>query len=311
MKNSKICVLALFLTILGCATSRAQNLGNLLGGDLGGTVGNLLEGVFSSSNITVADMAGEWHATGPAVCFQSEDFLKKAGGEAMAAGLESKMAPYYEKYGLNNATLTVDQAGNFSLATKLITLKGTITQKAGAQPGVFEFNFTILGKKIAGVTTYVQKTSTSMDVMFDASKLKSLLAAVGSITNISIVQTFSSLLDSYKGLCIGFNFKGTSTNNSGIGGVLNGLIGGGSSSGTPSSGSSSGSSVGNGLGNLLNGLVGGSSNSGNGNTRSETEENKTSTEETNTNTNTNSNNNSNSNNSVGKSLNALKGLLGN
>ena len=249
MKSSKIFVLALFLTIFGATTSRAQGLGNLLGGDLGGTIGNLLEGVFSSSNITIADMAGEWNATGPAVCFQGEGFLKQAGGQAAAAAIETKLAPYYEQYGLNNAKLTIDETGNFTLACKSITLKGTITQAAGAQPGVFDFNFTVLGKKVAGVTTYVQKTSTTMDVMFDATKLKGLISTIANITGISIVKTISGVLDSYDGLCVGFNFKGHSTN-SGLG---------------------TGSGNGLNIGNLLNGFGSGSTKGDNSQNGVETE----------------------------------------
>lgn len=211
MKIAKSVVLAAILTIFGVNAANAQSLGNLLGGDLGNTIGNLIEGVFSSSNITVADMQGEWTSDGPAVCFQGEGFLKKAGGAAAAAAIETKLSPYYAQLGFNNATLTVDADANFTLTLKSIKLKGTITQAAGAEPGVFEFNFTVLGQKIAGVTTYVQKTSKTMDVMFDATKLKKLLSALSSFSGMKTIQAISSILDSYDGLCVGFHMSGGST----------------------------------------------------------------------------------------------------
>lgn len=226
MKISKIVVSALILTIFGTTRANAQGLSDLLGGNLGNTVSNLIEGVFSSSNLTVADLAGEWTATGPAVCFQSNDFLKKAGGIAAASAVESKIAPYYEKYGLNNSTLTVDNQGNFTLvAGKLPKLTGVITE-AGTEKGVFNFNFTILGMKGLSVTAYVQKTSTSMDVMFDASKLTGLITAVSKIANISLLQTASSILQSYDGLCVGFNYKGKSANSTGLGSTLGNILSG-------------------------------------------------------------------------------------
>lgn len=231
MKISKSVALSVILTIFMVNTSKAQNLGDLFGGSgLGDTLGNLIEGVFSSSNITIADMAGEWTANGPAVCFQGEGFLKKAGGAAAAAAIETKLKPYYEQYGLNNSKLNIDQEGNFTLTCKAIRLSGNITRNEKAEPGVFEFNFTALGMKLAGVTTYVQKTSSSMDIMFDATKLKKLLSAVASFTGIQIVQTVSSILDSYDGLAVGSHYTGTSTNNSGstLGNILGGFgIGGG------------------------------------------------------------------------------------
>ena len=229
MKIKKLIFLAAFLTIFGINSSKAQGLGDILGGGLGNTLGNIIEGVFSSSNITIADMEGEWTSTGPAVCFQGEGFLKKAGGIAAAAAVETKLAPYYEQYGLNNATLTVNADGTFTLACKMIKLNGTITQAAGAQPGVFEFNFTALGIKLATVTTYVEKTSRSMDVMFDATKLKKLLTAVSQFSGIKVVQALSSILDSYDGLCVGFHFSGGKTQNDNssngfsLGSILNGL----------------------------------------------------------------------------------------
>lgn len=231
MKIKKFLFLAAFLTIFGINSSKAQGLGDILGGGLGNTLGNIIEGVFSSSNITIADMEGEWTSTGPAVCFQGEGFLKKAGGIAAAAAVETKLAPYYEQYGLNNATLTVNADGTFTLACKMIKLNGTITQAAGAQPGVFEFNFTALGIKLATVTTYVEKTSRTMDVMFDATKLKKLLTAVSQFSGIKVVQTLSSILDSYDGLCVGFHFSGgktqtDSSNGFSLGSILNGLGGG-------------------------------------------------------------------------------------
>lgn len=230
MKIKKFLFLAAFLTIFGINSSKAQGLGDILGGGLGNTLGNIIEGVFSSSNITIADMEGEWTSTGPAVCFQGEGFLKKAGGIAAAAAVETKLAPYYEQYGLNNATLTVNADGTFTLACKMIKLNGTITQAAGAQPGVFEFNFTALGIKLATVTTYVEKTSRTMDVMFDATKLKKLLTAVSQFSGIKVVQALSSILDSYDGLCVGFHFSGgktqtDSSNGFSLGSILNGLGG--------------------------------------------------------------------------------------
>lgn len=229
MKIKKLIFLAAFLTIFGINSSKAQGLGDILGGGLGNTLGNIIEGVFSSSNITIADMEGEWTSTGPAVCFQGEGFLKKAGGIAAAAAVETKLAPYYEQYGLNNATLTVNADGTFTLACKMIKLNGTITQAAGAEPGVFEFNFMALGIKLATVTTYVEKTTRSMDVMFDATKLKKLLTAVSQFSGIKVVQALSSILDSYDGLCVGFHFSGGKTQNDNssngfsLGSILNGL----------------------------------------------------------------------------------------
>ena len=212
--------IALIVAVMACSANmtNAQSLSDILS-KLGGsgsstssssqsstssTIGNLLEGIFSSSNITVADLTGNWTTKGPAVCFQGDNFLKKAGGVAAASALETKLQPYYTKYGLTGASLVINNDATFTLTIKKLKMSGTITE--GSEKGVFVFNFKVVNKiNIGKVNTYVQKTSKTMDVMFDATKLISIVNAVAKVSGISAAQTLSSLLSSYDGLCVGFS----------------------------------------------------------------------------------------------------------
>ncbi|MGM9867310.1 MAG: lipocalin-like domain-containing protein [Lepagella sp.] len=329
MKKVTKRVLVAILTIIGINTTNAQSLSDLFSGDLGGTLGNIIEGVFTSSNIDIADLEGEWTITGPAVSFKSDDFLKNAGGLAAASMIETKIEPYYTKYGLTGAKLVIDTEGNYSLQIKnKYNISGTITRSEGAAQGTFDFNFGLLGKKVTSLTTYVQKTPKTMDIMFDASKFKTIISAIANISGMSLAKTASSLLNQYEGLCIGFKLTGgsTQTNNSGVGGLLNGIMGGsnsGSNSGTStgstgtnsSTSNSSNSSTsnsssttgtsGSGIGGFLNGIFGGS-NSGTSTTGTST----TGTSNSNSNSgNTGNSNTSNSSNSSGSGFDLLKGLL--
>lgn len=256
MKTIKMAIVALGIALLSANAAQAQGLsdifgalGNMIGGNSqsgngqtsgnGGDniLGNLLEGVFSSSNITVRDMAGVWTANGPAVCFQSENFLKQAGGKAAAAVVGKKISPYYNTLGLNGAVITIETDGTFSLKTKMVTLKGDITPVEGKK-GVFSFNFSMLGMRLMAVNTYVEKTSKSMSIMFDATKLVSLLSAISKVVNIQTLSAITKILDSYDGLCVGFrtdktgSVQGETTGSdsglSGLGTLLNGLGLGGS-----------------------------------------------------------------------------------
>lgn len=294
-KLTKSIITAVILAFTGMPVC-AQNLSDILGGlgeALGGngqssqnqtgqnnnggssTLGNILEGVFSSSNITVSDMAGVWTSNGPAVCFQSDNFLKKAGGVAAASMIESKLSPYYNQYGLNGAVMTINTDGTFSMKLKNITLKGNITQTT--EKGVFQFTFTALGSvKLGSIKTYVQKSYNTLSVMFDASKLKNLISGIAKIVNIQIVRTLTSLLDSYEGLCVGFRMErtgnvngqatvnGSSNNsngsNSGLGGLIN-VLGGNqgtdsttnkkTGTGTTNTNKGSSNQSGSGLGTLI------------------------------------------------------------
>lgn len=254
--------------LLASAGAQAQNLSDIFGalGNLGGnssqtttsgngggnTLGNLLEGVFSSSNITVQDLAGVWTSNGPAVCFQSENMLKKAGGIAAAAMVEKELSPYYSKLGLNGTVITIQTDGTFSMKTKMLTLNGTITQSDKGK-GVFDFNFTLLGMKLASVTTYAEKTSKTLNIMFDASKLKNLLSAVSKVVNIKTLSAITKILDMYDGLCVGFRTEKTgtvageqqSTGSSALDALGNILRGGNSNSQNNSTNSGSSSNSGN------------------------------------------------------------------
>lgn len=201
-------------------------------------LGNMLQGVFSKSNLSVYDVCGQWTSQGSAVSFQSENLLKKAGGQAAAGIIENKINPYFEKLGLNNAVLTIEADSTFSLKTKNITLKGSISSNGD---GTFQFKFKAFSAiSLGSVKTYVQKSGDSMDVMFDAKKLMSIVSDVAKVTGISIAKTMASVLDSYDGLCVGFSMKKTgdvqmpegynNSSNSGLGGLLNGVLGGKNSS---------------------------------------------------------------------------------
>lgn len=267
MKYISYIIMSLSL-LFSANLTKAQDIGELLGGLLnsnkssqssngknnaGGIIGNLLEGVFSSSDLTVNDIMGEWTSNGPAVCFQSDNFLKKAGGVAAASMIESKLAPYYQQYGLDGATVTINRDATFSIKLKRLTLKGTVAQVQG-EKGVFEFTFTALGAvKLGSFKAYVQKSFNTMSLMFDATKLKTLASAVTRISGIKLAQTVVGLLDSYEGLCVGFRMERTDDAPSG------------SSDSISNPNDSTEDGVGSIIGDLLNGALNGGNQNQNGN----------------------------------------------
>lgn len=172
-----------------------------------GNVTDIIEGVLSTSNLEVKDLAGVWTSTGSAVAFQSEDLLSQAGGVAMASTLESKINPYFTKYGIVGSVITIQTDGSFSMLLKKTTLKGKIVK---GENNKFILSFEAFGKNNLGnVNLYIQKTSTSMDLMFDASKLKTILASIASLSKKGLGNSLNSLLNSYNGICIGFKMSKT------------------------------------------------------------------------------------------------------
>lgn len=202
----KILTAAVAVAALCTPQAYAWDLKDLLGGDAGNTIGNIIEGVFSKTDLEVKDLAGVWRATGSAVTFKSDNFLQKAGGIAGAAAIETKINPYFEQYGLTGSVMTITASGEMSLKIKNFTLKGNVVK--GAEEGTFEFDFNALGAiKIATLTAYVEKSPSSLNVMFDATKLKQFISVVAKISGMQLAQTLSSVLESYDGACIGFKME--------------------------------------------------------------------------------------------------------
>ena len=202
------------LLIGSIQAASAQSFGDLLKGIAGGgsatdIISNVIEGVFTKTDLTLADLVGEYKSEGPAVTFKSENFLQKAGGIAGAAAIESKLKPYYDKYGLNGMTLTIDSDANFTMKVKGVPLSGTITKND--KDGTFTFNFKAVVVNIGKLTAYIEKSGSNLNLMFDATKLKSLISTITKITGNSLASTVGSILDSYDGACIGFKMVSTSS----------------------------------------------------------------------------------------------------
>lgn len=189
------------LGLLGGVSGGQQNGQQNSQSGVGALIGGILEGVFSKSNIEVSDMAGVWTVDGSAITFKSENFLQKAGGIAAAAAIRQKLDPYYQKYGLTGAVFSIQPNGSCTLKIKNITLNGSFQK---GQDGLFLFNITLLGRTLSSIPTYVQKTATSMDIMFDANKLKDILSLVARISGSKLASTASGLLNQYDGICVGF-----------------------------------------------------------------------------------------------------------
>lgn len=168
----------------------------------------LVEGLISKSNLTEADLVGEYAYSDPAVAFRSTDLLKKAGGAAAAGVLVDKIRPYYEKAGFANMTATFNADNTFSFKLKRITLSGTYALQEGSETGDFLFTFKIGGKlPLGSFPAHVEKVGSKLTVTFDASKLIALVSAVAQATGQSSLKTMSQLLSSYDGLACGFELK--------------------------------------------------------------------------------------------------------
>lgn len=196
-------LLVMAIVALGCNGASAfdwSQLGSALGGN--SSIGNIVNSILSSDSVTVADLAGTWTYSGPAVAFESDNALEKAGGSAISATVESRLTPHYKKAGLEGMKMTFDGKGSMTVTlTNGRTLQGTVKQ--GAKAGQLIFNLSRLGSSYSDMTVHVTK-GTSLSLMLDVSKLQSVVSAVASYSGNSTISSVSSLLSRYKGIYAGF-----------------------------------------------------------------------------------------------------------
>lgn len=170
-------------------------------GNLGGVLGNIISGITGSYTTTQASLVGTWSYYEPAVQFESENLLVKAGGAAAAAKVEQKLVPYYQKVGITPGRLvfTFDNAGNMSYSI------------GGGQavPATYVFDntaktVTITTRMGLSLMAYVTISGNQMSLCFDSSKLLSLMAVLGSNGGGSGIGSVAS---SFEGMKTGFKFN--------------------------------------------------------------------------------------------------------
>ncbi len=208
----------MFLSLTLCHCSAlAWNLKDALRGAVKdsateSSVSTALGNLLSTDRITVRQMEGEWQYSAPAVTFKSDDVLERAGGAAASGAIINKLGPIYNKAGFDKARLTVTADSSFVLKTGKMTFKGTIMSVSDKLSGAnFVFRFSVGGKlKIIDADTYVTKNvAGEMSVMFDVTKLVTLMDVAGKLSGYTTFQSAVKLFKRYDGLCAGFAFKRT------------------------------------------------------------------------------------------------------
>lgn len=203
------------------STSSSSVLGSVLGSALGGSssstsssssstssssgLGSLIGGIIGSfTNQTSANsIVGTWVYSKPAVQFESDNLLAKAGGSVASNTVVNKLEPYYQKVGITSGkfsvTLNSDQTCSYTLGGK--TYSGTYTFNSSKN------TLSIKGSLISLPTAYVSVSGSQMALTFDSSKILSIAQSVGSASSNSTISQISQLSTLYDGMKTGFLFN--------------------------------------------------------------------------------------------------------
>ena len=173
----------------GTATTDA--LGNVIQSVLGGT-----------SKPTKQNIIGTWNYSQPGCAFTSDKLLAQAGGELVASEIKSKLQPTYQTLGINssNTQVVFKEDGTFSAKIAGKSWSGTYTFNESTS----QINMKGL---LLNMNCYAKKNATGIGLLFESSKLLTLLQTMAALSGNSSLQTVGELSKTYDGLRLGFDFK--------------------------------------------------------------------------------------------------------
>lgn len=215
MKRYRLATAALIccaLTVSGCAIIRtAGAIGSIFGGHKKAstvvTIVKILGSVLGQfyDTTTKTALVGKWSYDEPAIQFESENLLKKAGGAVASQGVADKLVPYFEMVGFKKGGISLELREDNTC---------TYTIAGNSFDGTYDFDDQ--NKKLTLKTpffplpaAYLSIVDDQMAMTFDSSKLLNVVQVVGQFTNQPTLSAVSNLAESYDGMKTGFTFKRT------------------------------------------------------------------------------------------------------
>jgi len=169
----------------------------------GGALGNILASVLGgSSKPTQKQLIGTWKYVQPGCAFTSDNLLAQAGGEVVAAEIKQKLQSAYQTMNVksSNTQVTFNENNTFSASFAGMGISGNYTYDEASQ------KVTMKGTLLT-LTCYAKRNATGIALLFESSKLLTLLQTVSALSGNATLQTVGDISKSYDGLRIGFDFQ--------------------------------------------------------------------------------------------------------
>ncbi len=194
----------LLLMLLACAAGvRAQNsLLDMLKGAASTAVDKATGGALTAQRIV-----GTWSYAKPGLRLSSDNALSEIAAAAAASTAEEKMAKYYEMVGIRDGacTFVFNDDGTFSSTVGSKSVSGKYEMDGTTHTLKLVFGAGADIERAHGLNASAYMNGSNLQILFAADKLLDALQFLGNLT--TSLQTVSSLLESYDGMMIGFEFS--------------------------------------------------------------------------------------------------------
>lgn len=168
-----------------------------------GGIVSLFKNLIGTAKVDGSSLKGNWSYESPAVVFESENLLKKAGGSLITSTAEKTLQKYLRKIGFEEGKVSISFDGDESYTMKIGTksINGTYTvadneitlQRTGLLSQPIKANLALQGNE--------------MQITFKADKLLEFLTKISSLTENSTLNLIGNIAGGYDGMQLGFQFK--------------------------------------------------------------------------------------------------------
>lgn len=194
MMKKLICIIALLCAV--SVQADAQSWKDILSGAVKQVVGD--------KATTETSLIGTWVYVGPDCQLKGDDLLKNIGGDAAGVEVEKKMAPIYEKAGLNTIQYTFNEDKTCSYTIKGKKVEGTYVFDPEAKTITIQ-----AGRLKVKTVAHVVTLGSNMSFVFDANKIFSVVKTITGATSSlnASASAINKLLEEFDGMMIGFELK--------------------------------------------------------------------------------------------------------
>ena len=166
-------------------------------------ISSLLGSILGNSKLSATDIHGTWKYKGVDCVFKTENVLKKAGGEAAVAKVESKINDALKKLGVTSEALafTFNADNTFEIKVKGRSVSGTYDLDLENK------KITLKYKSVGSVSPQIAKNGNTISILYDADKFLNFLTSISAVSTNATVASLNTLLKSYEGLLIGMELQ--------------------------------------------------------------------------------------------------------
>ena len=156
-----------------------------------------------SSATTAGNVLGTWSYKQPVVVFNSDNLLKKAGGSAASAAIESKLQSKFSEVGIKpgKMILTFVKDGSFTGVVADKKMSGKYKLSGSTIVLSYSYNGT---QSINGTT---QMKNGNLEILFNSTKLLTFISTASGYTHDATLKSIMSLAGSYDGMLTGLRFS--------------------------------------------------------------------------------------------------------